>query len=386
MSLAPDTHDTLRREALRACGADDAVLDELLRYNESPFRELQVRAPVFPLADEPHVADWRRYAAEARDDVFGYLQGRLPQLNFPIREGVSKSEAYARAVRRGEPLTRDELGDRLALAAPEALRLSVFEHPAGAMPVLTTTARQDFETLVQALACRSEPTSLAPAVNAQLVTGFVNWERVARHKEAWSVGRDPLEARFGWPDELRRLAAGETWRYQDRFLVTHVHPYSDVHADALGLDLDEDQWLERSTTLRLEHELTHYATKRVFGAMRLNLLDETLADFMGLTLALGSYRAAWYLRFLGLEAWPHVRGEGRIHTYTEGLSSPALKVLYAIVVRAAQHLEALAAHHFDPQARGRFLLALAAPTLELLASDEAEPLFQEAYRASATLV
>jgi hypothetical protein len=379
MTAESPEHTALRRRTLTSLGASAEVCDELLRYNASPFREVQVATPVFPLADEPHVADWRRYAAEAADDVFGYLQARLPQLNVPIRAGISQTEAYGRAVRRGEPLAFDELGGRLALLTPEGLRLTIFEHPAGALPVLTTTDRGDFETLVRALACRSEPAALGPAVNAQIVSGFVNWERVARYRESWSAGREPLEVQLAWADELRRLAAHETWRYQDRFLVTRVHRYSDVGVAELALEMDDDEWRERSTRLRLEHELTHYATQRVFGAMRLNLLDETLADFMGLTLALGSFRACWFLRFLGLEAWPHVRADGRVHTYTEGLSRPALEILHALVVRAAHGLEALAARHFAPQARGRFLLALCPLTLELLAADEAERLFLEAY-------
>lgn len=379
--MAPERpeHTALRRDTLASLGASTEVRDELLRYNASPFGELQGAATAFPLADEPHVADWRRYAAEAGDDVFGYLQARLPQLNVPIRAGISQGEAYGRAVRRGEPLDFDELGGRLALGTPEALQLTICEHPAGALPVLTTTERGDFETLVRALACRDEPAALGPAVNAQIVTGFVNWERVARYREGWSAGRDPLEVQLAWPAELRRVAAHETWRYQDRFLVTRVHRYSDVGAAELGLEIGEDEWRERSTQLRLEHELTHYATQRLFGAMRLNLLDETLADFMGLTLALGSYRAAWFLRFLGLEAWPEVRADGRVHTYTEGLSQPARAILYALVVRAAHQLETLATRHLDPRARGRFFLALCALTLELMASDESERLFLEAY-------
>lgn len=46
-------------------------------------------------------------------------------------------------------------------------------------------------------------------------------------------------------------------------------------------------WLKASTVLRLEHELTHLATKRLLGEMRLNLLDELVADCMGMVAALG---------------------------------------------------------------------------------------------------
>jgi len=121
--------------------------------------------------------------------------------------------------------------------------------------------------------------------------------------------------------------------------------------------------------------MTPYATRRVYGVMRLNLLDETLCDFMGTTYALGGYRAEWLLRFLGLEAFPRVRPSGRIHTYSGDLAGPAFELLCALVVEAARGLERLAAAHFDPERRARFLLAIAPLTLELLASERLEDFF-----------
>lgn len=46
-----------------------------------------------------------------------------------------------------------------------------------------------------------------------------------------------------------------------------------------------------STTLCLEHELTHLTTKRLLGEMRLNHLDELIAECMGMVAALGKFNA-----------------------------------------------------------------------------------------------
>ena len=82
--------------------------------------------------------------------------------------------------------------------------------------------------------------------------------------------------------------------YQDRFLILSTGPYSNVAAREVGLS--DSRWRETSTAIRLEHECTHYFTLRVFGSMRNNLLDELIADFMGITAADGRYRSDWFLR------------------------------------------------------------------------------------------
>src|SRR5262245_37097529 len=260
------------------------------------------------------------------------------------------------------------------------------EHPAGALPVLVAADRGDFETLVRALAWRGEPRPISPAVNAQIVTGFVNWERMGRYRASWAAQVDPSVVDGLWPVEVARVAASERWRYQDRFIITGVRPYSGVSASRLGLEMTEEDWLDRSTLLRVEHEFTHYATQRVFGTMSLNLLDETISDFMGMTYALGRFRADWYLAFLGLEDWPEVRPDGRVRTYAAELSAAGFTLLGEITVRAARNLEAIAGRSYDPQQRGRFLLAAASLTLELLAGEDAGELFEEAYASAERLM
>ena len=83
-----------------------------------------------------------------------------------------------------------------------------------------------------------------------------------------------------------------------RLILLGSAPYSNVPASDLGLD--EDDWLERSTALRLAHECTHYETLRLFGDMKNHALDEIMADTMGQLAAFGSFSAQRQRLFFGL--------------------------------------------------------------------------------------
>ena len=61
-------------------------------------------------------------------------------------------------------------------------------------------------------------------------------------------------------------------------------------------------------------------TYRVFGSMRSHVVDELVADFVGLARGFGGYRADLALRFLGLEAFPAYRTGGRLEHYRGSLS------------------------------------------------------------------
>jgi hypothetical protein len=381
--MEPEASSRVRSRVLADLGGSLETIEAVLRYCESPFSlQRTIPAPVLPLAEEPHVADWRHYASEAGSDPFAYMQERIPQLCVPIEKGISGSEPYRAVARRGERFEERDFGGRLQLLRPAQLRLHIHEHPAGALPVLSTPCREDFETLSRAFAFRSEPEPIAAAVNARMVAGFINWDRV----HAYRRGVEAEQGSAGWSAEMQRVARAEPWRFHDRLMLTCARPYSAVCAADLGLALSEDAWLERSDLLRTEHEFTHYATKRVFGAMSLNLLDETLCDFMGMTLALGSFRCDQFLRFMGLHAFPAVHQGGRIHTYTEQLPEAAFPLLCAVTVRASQALERLAERWYTPAQRSRMLLALCPMTLELLASDAAEELFATHWQAAGGLL
>ena len=363
----------VRRRVLQQFGAGDAI-DELLAYCDSPFDLGSIRAAL-PLAEEPHVADWRGYARDGGSEVWNVLRERLPQLEIPIREGISATEAYGRTIRRGVPFDEADFGGTMTLVRPEALQLQIHDHPAGALPVLMPAVRADFETLYRALAGSSEPLTVNPSVNAQLISGIVNWDRVGVYRERWAASAD--DGARSWPAEMAHIATTAPEQFYDRVILIGRGAYSSIAPERLGFKPDDERWLEGSTKIRLEHEFTHYATKRLFGAMRLNLFDELLADCMGMAYALGAFRASWFLLGLGIEPSGGLDPRGRVHAYRGTLSDRGFGVVCALLAAAASRVESLADRFYSIETRGRFLLALADLTLELLAADEGDELFED---------
>jgi hypothetical protein len=370
--------ETLRSRILASFGARGPVADELLVYNDHAFhqadRDLSL---LFPLPPEPHVAAWEGYAAEAaRRGVWEVLRDRLVQLRFPVRKGMSQTEAYRAVTRRGVAPEGVPEATGLALSAPEKLRLWIHASLAGPVPVLCTSERDDFVRLVQALSCRNEPEPVPVAQGACLVSGLNNWDRVRQHRERWVAEGGTEEM---WPDEFRRIIPHKEL-YQDRFLLLSEGFYSNVPAEEMGLSAEE--WRRLSLTIRLEHECTHYFTLRVFSSMRNNVWDELIADFVGIVTACGRFRADWFLRFVGLEDFPRYRTGGRLENYRgqPPLSDAAFKVLQALVKPAAENLERLDARRSaEPRTveeQARLITVLYQRTLEELASEEAEVLLR----------
>ncbi|MGE0758995.1 MAG: hypothetical protein AB7F89_01970 [Pirellulaceae bacterium] len=367
-----------RRAVLRKLGGNEADIAELLVYNENRFDVARLPPPpVLPLPDEPHVATWRRYAAEAGETAWDYLRARLPQLRIPVRAGVSTTESYGDVIRRGGAFDAAAFGGELSLERPGLLSLVVYGHAAGALPVLRTAWRPDFETLTRALAFRSEPRAINPSVNAQFVAGIINWDRIHAYAADWSATHDPS----GWREELARVAREDKWRLHDCLILVCEAPYSDVASPGGTLAATTGEWQHRSEVLRLEHEFCHYATKRLYGYMALNLLDEFICDWAGMTATLGRFDGGCMALFLGLGAWPRVNPKGRVHTYRGNLSDGAFELLCGLAVQAAEALENLTARHYDPARRTQFLLALTQLTLEnLLQADH----FSSAYAWAAS--
>ena len=365
----PAPREPARAAALRAFGAADAVVDELLAYNRSAFA---VPPTVdLPLPDEPFVAAWAGYAAQAQSrGVIPVLREHLVQLRFPVAAGISATEVYQAATRRGVLPART---DDLRLEDADGVRLFIHPTPAGAVPVLLASRRADFEALVRALTRRNEPAPLPASMGACMVAGYNNWGRVAELRRRWKAGEVDAGGAGEWPAAFAALKADRE-AYQDRFVLLSDGPYSGVPASAMGMD--EDAWKRASVTIRLEHECAHYFTRRVLGSMRNNLLDELMADYAGIVAAAGRFRAGWFLRFMGLEAEDGCRADGRLWNYRGDppLSDAAFAVLQRLVRAAAARLEeadaALSDADRTPLGRARVLLALAGMTLEEIAAGE----------------
>ena len=372
-----------RADLLASYGATAKQTEELLAYNRNVFDRSVEEAPALPLPAEPHVAAWERYAREAAEaGVLAALRHKLVQLRFPIRDGISKTNAYRAATLRGASTEEMDEASGLDLASPDELRLGIHPSPAGLIPVLAPGGRADFVALVRALSMKNEPARVPESMGACMVAGFNNWDRIREYRRRWEAeGGDRSGA--AWRREFRRLAPQKEL-YQDRFLILSDGPYSHVTAGEIGLS--DTDWRRQSTMIRLEHECTHYFTLRVFGSMRNNLLDELIADYMGITAAAGRYRADWFLRFMGLESFPAYREGGRLQNYRgrPPLSEGAFKILRALVRDIAENLQRVGdGLGFLPgsqEERSGMLLALCSFRLEDLAAPDAPVVISEAIR------
>lgn len=371
----------LRAEILAETGAQGSAVAELLAYNENKFDAERHKGLRLPLADEPHLAAWDEYKRDA--DALGVipaLRRRLVHLSFPVEAGISQTEAYRAATRRGE---RPAEGGGPELVHPEGIELVLHPTVAGRVPLLVAADRRDFVTLVRVFAERNEPAEVPDSMGACIVTGLNNWDRVAAYRARFEA-EHPDAGEEGWLQEFRERLVPRKELYQDRFIVLSRGAYSAVPAAEVGLP--EDEWLPLSLAIREEHECTHYFTYRVFGSMRNNLLDEIIADFAGLMGTRGRYDGDLALRFFGLEHHPRYRDGGRLQSYLgqPPLSPPAVAVLRELVVRAVRNIEAFAGIHEAMRAAdgtARMVVALTGMTLEELASPEMAVLLSDALEA-----
>ncbi len=135
------------------------------------------------------------------------------------------------------------------------------------------------------------------------------------------------------PENLSSTGASFVFGKKTRFIILSQKPYSNVSAKTLGLT--EDDWLEKSMQIRLEHECTHFFTKKYFGTAQNHLHDELVADFFGIMKAFGFYKAEYFEYFMG------IRGtEGsRLLCYIPDCSKNLFEVLKETAVKAAAFLE-----------------------------------------------
>ena len=365
---------TFRAKVLTDCGASASLVEELLVYTENPYSAHDVGPEELPLGDEAHVEAWSRYQRDAEEQGgFAALRDRLVQLRFPVREGISDEEPYRKATRKGDVSGADAYGPGLELRRPESVELTVCPTIAGRIPVLVAGERDDFVALVRACTGRNEPIPVPDSMGACFISGFNNWDRIASYRGEWEATQPHPPSEAEWNEEFRRLVPRKHL-YQDRFIILSRGPYSAV--PAADTDFDDVEWLERSLSIRREHEFTHYFTYRVFGLIRSNALDELIADFNGLVRAFGTYRPDLARRFLGIEAFPRFRAGGRLGDYLGDppLSDCAFEILQSLAHRVVENLAKLSEQHGallrSLEGLAAVTYALARLTLEDLASDE----------------
>ena len=169
-------------------------------------------------------------------------------------------------------------------------------------------------------------------MGAAMIQGLNNWDRLRTLQKNW---QNPS---FQKSLNKTSLLSNKAY-YQDRIIVLSKIPYSNVSAEMM--ELAPNDWLNKSLKIRLEHECAHYFTLRYFGKMANNMHDELLADYMGICGVLPQYKSDWFLKFIGLEAYPNFRSSGRLKNYLgkPPLSTTAFKVLQKIIKKAADNLE-----------------------------------------------
>ncbi len=356
-----------RASVLAGYGASTIEIEELLAYNENVFDRSCLETPIqFPLPPEPHVATWEKYVTQAQEiGVFPTLQTKLVQLRFPIHSGISQTQAYQAATRKGISVDNIAQATGLVLKQPERVQLIVHQSLAGAIPVILAEDREDFVSLVQALTMRNEPKEVPASMGACIVGGFNNWDRIRQYRQNWQADH-PDRTEASWNVEFQRLISQKEL-YQDRFIILSQGFYSNVSPSDVGLT--QAQWQQLSLTIRLEHECTHYFTKRLFAKMQNNLLDELIADYQGIVAATGCYRDDWFLRFMGLES-PNYRPGGRLENYRGNLSQGSFKILQSLVVAAARNLKTFANKQINSINPALTLTSLCCLTLEELAAGE----------------
>ena len=329
-----------RKKVLQDLGGSEQEVDELLRYNTNQFDQSALRSGLqLPLEDQPFVPIWAEYAERAHEiGVFDSLKERLIQLHFPIAEGMSTTSAYQLAVRKGITPNNDTQHRGLMLADPERLQLLVHQTRAGKIPVLIAHGREDFVSLLRALAMRNEPQLVPMSQGAAMLGGYNNWDRIRRLHTQFAQKAGEKYSKSAWMKEFKAIVP-QKHLYQDNLILLSRDYYSGVSPAQLGLEANV--WRKNSLTIRLEHESTHYVTKRIFGSMQNNLLDELIADSVGIVMANGFFDANWFLAFMGLEHYPAYRQGGRLQNYrgTPPLSDGAFKLLQHLTYCAAQNLE-----------------------------------------------
>ena len=150
----------------------------------------------------------------------------MPQLWLPQQAGISQSELYHQLVLRGvAPPEAMLIPSSGIFKQPEELQLRLVEHPYAAMPVLSTSNREDFLWLVRALAHRAEPVAIEAGVHAQAISGLIHWGMI------------------------RGLGPGQ----RASLILLHEAPYGSVPAEDLPINLNRHGWIQASYTLRLEH-------------------------------------------------------------------------------------------------------------------------------------
>lgn len=266
------------------------------------------------------------------------LSQRFPQILLPVEKNEKDTPEYKDAVLRGKPVSND-----LRFICSQEDTLETVETPVGKVDVLYLANRADFEHALQALAYRCEPVDIPASVGANTIRGLINWQKIRSHKQDYilSGGTD-------WNEEFKWLTSNKK-NYLDTLILLSSGNYSALPAVAVGLP--EDDWKEKSLTIRKYHELTHYVCRSLYPEDADPIRDEVIADMVGIIAAFGHYDPELAKAFLGIDGG-QFRNGGRLAHYIES------DRLLAATTIAIELIEELASKNIGLNDRGIFDLML----------------------------
>lgn len=194
-----------------------------------------------PLTDEPFVEAWEEYISDIHvKSPLTVLKNKLVQLNFPVKEGISKSSGYQTAIGRGPDAVLMPGATGIELEEPGNIEVYLYQTIAGRIPVIQVRNRKDFETLVRVFFYKNEPVSIPPSMGACMIKGYNNWDRVKKYKEKWHSDNGYKENMdFLWRFEFEKMKSRPEL-YQDIFFLLSDKEYSNVPAWMLGIP--EAEW------------------------------------------------------------------------------------------------------------------------------------------------
>jgi len=332
-------HEASKHEHLHFFTKNEDLIAELLSYTENAFCTGGENIGYRMFEDEPQISDWKDYVTEAEHSgVYEMLKKCWVPFQFPVKKNISQTTDYRNATLKGASTEFMQDATGLSLIEPEKLRLHIYPSLAGKIPVLIANNRSDFQSILRALSCRNEPAPLPDSMGAAMIKGINNWNRLLKLKRTWQFN---AVQNSGYGNKLLNNKP----LYQDSIILLSRIPYSNISGQEMNLR--QDEWLDQSLKIRLEHECAHYFTLRYFGKMANNMHDELIADYMGICAVLPHYNAEWFLRFIGLEQYPVFRVSGRMKNYLgkPPISPAAFEVLQTIIFKAAKNIE-----QFDKEA------------------------------------
>ena len=230
------------------------------------------------------------------------LAKRYPQILLPVQKGMRETEEYKNVCLRGQQCNRP-----ITFSKDPEDKLETVNTPAGDVEVLSLRKRDDFVHMCQCLGNKCEPVEIPDSTGAMALFGLNNWDKVR-------AGLD---------------------NYKDSFIILSSGNYSNVsNIDIKNItngeiDLDEQQWTNKSIIIRKYHELTHFVMRKTYPDDISFIRDELIADCIGLICAFGCFDVRLLKLFLGIEGDSYRQG-GRLQNYEGGEEKNIPEVLKMI--------------------------------------------------------